>query len=398
MSKTHGADDTVVFGATGEGDPGETRLIPRLRTVGPLPDVPRGKHRDARALIAALIPTCNEPEIEATIASITGQTLVPDYIVVVVNNSNDDTAERARAAGATHVIVMKENRHKKAGALNFGYDYIRVRLPDVEYIVQMDADTVLEKHFVHRTYNVMSRPEHWNVGALSSAFIAKQGLARNRWQSMFMWPQAAEYTRYQDSQVSRQVHCISGTGNMMRVAALDGLRYERKIIWDNRSLVEDYEVTLALRAQGWETRKSKRFVVYTDLMPNLRMLWKQRLRWQRGTFDELRRYGFTPYTRMDWTKQIMHGLLMLLHVAGVGYCLYSLILVAFFGAAIGFSNGLYLCLALIALKQAYHIRDMGWRSVVVSLLIIPEEVYNFIRHGWWLYGLFLSLRGRSQNW
>lgn len=385
-------DDTA-----GADDATQTRVIPRLRTVGPLPDVPRGKHRDPRPLIAALIPTCNEPEIEATIASITSQTLVPDHIVVVVNNCTDDTAERARRAGATHVLVMTENRHKKAGALNYGFDYIRVRLPDVEFVVQMDADTVLERHFVARTYTVMSRPENWNVGALSSAFIAKQGLARNRWQAAFMWPQAAEYMRYQDSQISRQVHCISGTGNMMRVAALDGLRYERKIIWDNRSLVEDYEVTLALRAQGWDTRKSKRFIVYTDLMPNLPMLWKQRLRWQRGTFDELRRYGWTSYTRMDWAKQVTHGLLMLAHVAGVGYCLYSLARVAF-GAQLGFSNGLYLCLALIALKQAYHIRDMGWRSVVVSLLIVPEEVYNFIRHGWWLYGLFLSLRGRSQGW
>ncbi len=377
----------------------ETVLLTRVRPQLAYPDRPAtGPHPDHARMIAALIPTCNEPSIEDTTRSVREQTLRPAHIIVVVNNSDDDTADRARAAGA-HVIAMTHNEHKKAGALNFGYDYIRVRLPEVEYIVQMDADTVLERHFVERTYRVLQQPANWNVGALSSAFIAKRGLATTRRQQIMMWPQAAEYMRYQDSQISRQVHCVSGTGNMMRVAALDGLREHRRgIIWDNRSLVEDYEVTLGLRALGWDCRKSKRFVVYTDLMPTLPMLWRQRLRWQRGTFDELRRYGWTPYTRGDWLKQIAHGVLMLMHVGGTAYCLGSIGFALFTGGRVNVSKWMFLCLALIAVKQAYHVRDLGWRSVLTSLLIVPEEIYNFVRHAWWVRGLWLSLRRTRQNW
>jgi biofilm PGA synthesis N-glycosyltransferase PgaC len=375
-----------------------TVLIPRQRAAS---FTVHGRHHSQTppsARIAALIPTCNEPAIEATIASVRRQTLPPAHIVVVVNNSTDDTAERARAAGAT-VVEMTENRHKKSGALNWGYDLIRVRLPDVEYIVQMDADTVLERHFVERTYAVLSRPENWNVGALSSAFIAKPGLARSRRQAVWMWPQAAEYARYQDAQVSRNVHCVSGTGNMFRVAALDGLRADRGgIIWDNRSLVEDYEVTLALRAMHWDCRKSKKFIAYTDLMPTLSMLWRQRLRWQRGTFDELRRYGWTASTRPDWAKQILHGLLMLAHVAGFAVCFASIGYAVWADRPMRVSAWLVVPLGIIACKQAWHIRDMGWRSVLIALLIVPEEAYNLLRHAWWLRGLWLSLRSRQQSW
>lgn len=373
----------------------DTGVIPVIAAGTP------GRHRadhDERAgKIAALIPTCNEPEIAATIRSVWEQSLPPDYVVVVVNNCTDDTEDRARAAGAT-VIRKDHNSGKKAGALNFGYSYIRRELRDVEYVVQMDADTVLEHHFIERTYDVMRTPKNWNVGALSSAFIAKDGLPKNWRQAIMMWPQAAEYMRYQDSAIRSDVSCISGTGNMLRVEALDELKAKRGKVWRTDTLVEDFELTLALAAGDWECRKSKKFIVYTDLMPSVRALWRQRLRWQRGTIDELRRYGWTGFTRWDWAKQIIHGLLMLLHIGGLGFCVYSIVRALLGQHDLRFSTAIGVCLGAIALKQAYHLREMGWRSVLVALTIVPEELYNMLRHGWWLRGLWLSLRRKDQSW
>jgi biofilm PGA synthesis N-glycosyltransferase PgaC len=264
----------------------------------------------------------------------------------------------------------------------------------------MDADTILEGHFIARMIEVMRRPGNEHIGALSSAFIGKTGLAKNWRQHMMMWPQAAEYARYQDSAVRGEASCISGTGNMLRVDALDVLRADsaREMVWRTDTLVEDYELTLALNAAGWECRKSKKFIVYTDLMPTVYALWRQRIRWQRGTIDELRRYGLTPYTRWDWAKQVAHGMLMLLHVAGFGFCAWSIWYNLSGGHQLRFSETIFICLGAIALKQAYHLREMGWRSVLVALLIVPEEAYNLLRHGWWLRGLWLSLRCREQQW
>ena len=53
--------------------------------------------------------------------SLAAQTVVPDRIVVLINNCTDDTPELAAAAGA-EVLHVPPSPHKKAGALNWWLD------------------------------------------------------------------------------------------------------------------------------------------------------------------------------------------------------------------------------------------------------------------------------------
>lgn len=344
--------------------------------------------------LAVLIPAHNEPDLGETINSVLGQTVLPCVILVVADMCTDrgETASIARNLEC-EVIETTDNPHKKAGALNRGYDHLRESYPEVEFIVQMDADTALELHFIERTLGVLESPENAEIAALSCAFVAKKDLGGTWPQRMCMLPQAMEYMRYQDSAISAHAGVVSGTACLLRVAALAQIQAERDHVWSVSSLVEDFELTLKLRELGWHCKKSKKFVAYTDLMRTPRSLWRQRLRWQRGTFDELRAYGWTSFTSREWTRQLLHAFFMLLHVAGTAVCLTYLVM-----GQVNANPLLLSCLALIALKQAYHVREMGWPAVVVALLIIPDEVYNFFRHGWWVAGLYMSLTRRSQGW
>jgi cellulose synthase/poly-beta-1,6-N-acetylglucosamine synthase-like glycosyltransferase len=114
--------------------------------------------RRSRSGIVAIVPARDEGMALAdTLRSMARQTLRPDRIVIVVNNSTDDTIDvafRYSASGSipTDVLEMPGfNPHRKAGALNYGIHYLlREGLlpPDVHYLLVMDGDTELDLHFL----------------------------------------------------------------------------------------------------------------------------------------------------------------------------------------------------------------------------------------------------------
>jgi len=78
------------------------------------------------------VPARNEGAgLRAVLRSLAGQTTPPDWIVVVVNNSADDTADVAAGFAAepgvprTDVLEVRgRNFHRKAGALNRGITWL----------------------------------------------------------------------------------------------------------------------------------------------------------------------------------------------------------------------------------------------------------------------------------
>lgn len=216
--------------------------------------------------IAVLIPARNEPTIGETIWSIKRQTVKPGCVVIVLNNCTDNGETKRLAKKACKrfqlnykILEMKNNPHMKAGALNFGFDWIGGNLPAVKYIVQMDADSQLGVNFIERTAEALDKEVNAEIGALSCAFTGKSGLATNRREAVIMWHQRLEYVRYHDSGIQKNVNVLSGTGSTFRVSALNRLHNARGYVWDVSSLVEDYELTLALRLAGWQTRKALKF-------------------------------------------------------------------------------------------------------------------------------------------
>jgi hypothetical protein len=99
---------------------------------------------EAAPRLAVLVPAHNESaHVLPTIACLRGQLGPGDRLVVIADNCDDDTAARARAAGAEVIERNDRTRRGKGYALDFGIDHLRADPPDVVLVV--DADCILSE-------------------------------------------------------------------------------------------------------------------------------------------------------------------------------------------------------------------------------------------------------------
>lgn len=232
--------------------------------------------------IVALIPAHDEEsQIAATVESIRAQTLRPARIIVVADNCRDATASVAAAAGA-EVFESVDNAARKAGALNQGIQLIG---EDCEYLLQMDADTVLDREFVANAVWELDRDAQ--LGGVCARFLTKDC------RGFLPWLQRMEYQRLDRHTAHRRhrIHCLSGTATVVRRRILPSQP------WQEESLVEDYALSLDLVERGWKIKRADSAIAWTETKPTLREFWAQRLRWAKGTLDELSSRGWKRHTR-----------------------------------------------------------------------------------------------------
>jgi glycosyltransferase involved in cell wall biosynthesis len=95
--------------------------------------------------ISIVIPAHNEARYIGTcLDAIARQTVMPDEVIVVDNNSTDSTVEIARSYG--FVTVIHESRQGIVFARNAGFDAVQS-----DIIGRIDADTRLAEDWVERT-------------------------------------------------------------------------------------------------------------------------------------------------------------------------------------------------------------------------------------------------------
>ncbi|MFE3109239.1 glycosyltransferase family 2 protein [Kitasatospora indigofera] len=352
-----------------------------------------------------LVPARNEEVgVLTSLESLAAQSRRPDLIVVVVNNSTDRTREFAQEfadrkdAPPTVVLNLDNNPHKKAGALNYGLNWVREafggRLTGaVGHVLVMDADTELHPRFLERARNVISSDPQ--LGGVSAACFGRTGLWRNPWQRYLLGMQIIEYGSAASARYRRDVHTMSGAGSFYRAEALQSLiDWRGEVFWeDHRNLVEDYETTLALKESGWKVTANETVIAYTDLMPTLRELIQQRERWSRGTVDTLRARGWTKYTWHSITTMAM-ALLGAVYVLGWGSR--QLVLAARYGLS---HAPLMLALASFwVIYPALRVRKLGWKAMLVEALILPELVFNVVRTYWLVSSILKSYMTRVSAW
>jgi len=351
-----------------------------------------------------ILPARNEEAgVLLALESLAAQTAPPDLIVIVVNNSSDRTEEFARefadrpGVPRTVVFNLPDNPHKKAGALNHGIGWLN-RTPGglaaaARYLLVMDADTSLHPKFLERARNVMASDRR--VGGLSATCLGRTGLWKNLWQRYLLGMQIMEYGRYARGRYRFGIHSMSGAGSFYRTEALLSiLRWRGEVFWeDHANLVEDYETTLALKEAGWKVTANQHCIAYTDLMPTLRELIGQRERWGRGTVDTLRRRGWTKHTWFSITSMVL---------GFVGF-LYTLAWLATWTGVIA-SNGfvldrVWLCLVAFWIAYAaFRARHLGWKGVLVDVLMLPGLVFAGVRAYWFVTSVVKSYATGVSAW
>lgn len=346
--------------------------------------------------VIAMIPAHDEAGgIASAIASLAGQAVAFDRIVVVADNCSDDTAEIARAAGA-EVFVTVGNTDKKAGALNQAL--ASVALSGDDALLVMDADTRLGQDYMREVSTRLADPTTGpGLGAVGGIFHGDEphGLLERL--------QSSEYARYARETGRRQgkVHVLTGTASVFRVKALREVAAARGTTlpgrhgetYDTGAITEDNEITLALKTLGWQLVSPRECLVYTELMPTVRALHDQRLRWYRGAIDNIVTYGWTPVTRRYWGQQAMllvSSAMLFLYLALMAFTVVSGQL-AFspFWTGIG---------GIFALERVVTVWRAGPAARFTAALLIPELLYDLFLQVAFFHAVVQRLRGARPEW
>ena len=336
--------------------PAAVRLVDEQEI--PASKLPRREAEEGRLKLTVLVPAHDESlTIKATLDSLGAQTRPPDRVVVVADNCSDDTPDVARQNGA-EVFTTVGNTEKKAGALNQALAQMFDDIDARDVVMIMDADSVIVPEFVETALGRMD--EDPDLMAVGGVFYGEEG------SGLIGQLQRNEFTRYQ-RYISRRhgkVFVLTGTASLFRTFALKAVADSRGTlipgppghVYDTLAMTEDNEMTLALKSLGAKMVSPMRCRVTTEIMPDLKALWRQRMRWERGALENIGAYGLTRATARYWFQQI-----------GIGYGTIAL-------------NAYFLLMAITLLAADQFVLEPFW--VALGSVFIVEKVVTAWAIGW----------------
>lgn len=366
-------------------------LKPKLRNGDPFP------------FVVAVIPAYNEEvSILRTIKSLREQTRRPDEIIVLADNCTDSTVALSLAAGVS-VVESVGNVDGKAGALNAFLAEILPKLEGDDSILVMDADTVLTEKFIESTVTVLfsgSRKPIAGVGGIFLADDAEWNLVRQL--------QSNEYVRYQRRLSRRKGRALvlTGTGTVFKASILLEVQEARKSgrlpdlgktqsVYDTSALTEDNELTLSVKELGYRVISPKDCTVKTAMMPNLRSLFKQRRRWQRGALENLLAHGLNKHTLPYALRQFLTHLGVLF----MPFYAYTLLVALITKSSVDFLKPIWIAvMVLFVFEQTFSVRKGGKKAVIVSLAILPELFLNIFLNVVYVLSYFGTLFATDEVW
>ncbi|UYO96841.1 glycosyltransferase family 2 protein [Microbacterium sp. M28] len=346
--------------------------------------------------VTVLIPAHNEEaSLPETLRSLQRQTTRPTRVIVVADNCTDGTVDVAHAHGAD-VFETVGNTHKKGGALNQALADLLPLLGDNDTVMVMDADSQIGVGYLTEAVRRFTADRAlMSVGGL---FEGEEG------HGLLGQFQRNEYFRYQREIQRRdgRVFVLTGTASVFRASALRAVAEARGTelpgrtgdVYDTFALTEDNELTIAIKSLGGLTISPRECSVVTELMPSWRMLWAQRLRWQRGALENLGAYGVTPQTLRYWAQQIGIGYGVL---ALFSYFVLIVLMIVSMDTWVWFPFWLGIG-ALFAVERVITVWRGGWRARMVAALVFPELVYDCFLNLAFLRGVFEIAFGRSATW
>jgi cellulose synthase/poly-beta-1,6-N-acetylglucosamine synthase-like glycosyltransferase len=340
------------------------------------------------AWLVVIVPAHSEAEqLPATIASLRRQTRIPDEIIVVSDNSTDDTVEVALSLGVT-VMATVDNRARKAGAINQVLSRILAEERPDFFVLVMDADTELSAEWLATAVQELAADPR---AAVSGTYLgapvrsnSAAGIVGPVYRSLVAQLQFNEFERASRLQYRKHrmsIWCLSGTGTMARASMFreiasgrgSGLPGRYGEVYDAHSSTEDFELTLAARSLGYRCVIPVGCASRTEVMPTMRAWFKQRLRWQYGTLQSLLDYGFTRVTWgwKGWTRQAMF------HLRFLGqFLLWFLLAHALFTSGATFPPFILACLVVVYAERLVSVWGAGWRGRVLAALLVPEFLYG----------------------
>jgi poly-beta-1,6-N-acetyl-D-glucosamine synthase len=355
--------------------------------AAPREAVPAAVARTARTV--AIIPAHDEErDIAVAIRSVRDQV---DEVVVVADNCTDATEAIAADEGAT-VFVTRGNRAKKAGALNQALDRYLPTLDADDFVLLMDADSAVCEGWVELALGHYSRAS----GGISGAYMPREV------DGFVPLLQRVEYAQERRRIARRhgRVDVLSGVASIFSVRVLREIADKRGGVlpgrrgqfYDESSLTEDFEITVALRCLGYRPRSPKDCAVETDVMPTWSALYTQRIRWQRGTLETLREYPRLVSLPL-WLVQVWTYLRSL-----VWPLMFGLIAVAASYGVLQLWSWWLLMLPLMAVDQLVTSWRGGWKARLLAASLLPGVMFDNFRGVVYWTALWKALRKHTPTW
>jgi cellulose synthase/poly-beta-1,6-N-acetylglucosamine synthase-like glycosyltransferase/peptidoglycan/xylan/chitin deacetylase (PgdA/CDA1 family)/spore germination protein YaaH len=201
----------------------------------------------------------------------------PIELIIVDDGSHDKTSEKVmrwvneHSTSQRSIILLQQPNTGKASALNDA-----IASSSHEYIVTLDADTMVSSEALRFLIQPLSNPE---VGAVSGHI--RVGNFRH-WLGRFQQIEY-EFSFEINRRAQDLLNCIT-----VVPGALSAFR--RKALLDagplnTETLAEDTDLTLQLHRYGWKVTYAPLAIADTEAPQNIRALFSQRFRWAFGTLQ-----------------------------------------------------------------------------------------------------------------
>lgn len=346
--------------------------------------------------LTVLVPAYNEEaSIAATLTSLLAQSHRPERVIVVADNCTDGTVQIARGLGV-EIFESQGNTFKKAGALN---QVLAVLLPgqdDNDLIMVLDADTSLDDGFLAVAVDRFTTDRA--LMAVGGLFYGEEG------SGLLGQFQRNEYIRYSREIRRRRGHVfvLTGTASLFRAVALRTVAECRGNtipgaggdVYDTAALTEDNELTIALKSLGALIISPSECTVVTEVMPSIRSLWVQRLRWQRGALENIGAYGLSPSTFRYWAQQLGLGYSV---IALSSFVLLVLVTLLAIDSWVWYPFWLGLGVLFIA-ERVVTVWEGGPRARLLALTLFPELFFDVFLDLVYVKGIIDITLGRQARW
>ena len=239
--------------------------------------------KDPQLRFDVVVPAHDEA---LSIANTVKSLLAMDYpkeffrVVVVADNCTDDTADRAREAGA--IVVERTNPRLRGKGYALAYGFRRCLSEGAEAVVVVDADTTVSKNLLQAFAARLAAGE--------VAVQAHYGVANPdaSWRTRLM--RIALSMFHQVRSVARERLELSaglrGNGMCFRGWVL------REVPHEAFSLVEDLEYGIRLGRRGYRVAYAPEAQVLGEMVSGEKASRSQRHRWEQGRAAMLKLYGW----------------------------------------------------------------------------------------------------------